>query len=112
VNFEYLNRTQGIAVYPFSCHQELIFRAEKIATELILGRERLREESNYDYSKLKRKGKERENNASYFTINTRCVHALSALLILRTLVTEAKSEAIPKCSGHATGRATSHTSQP
>jgi hypothetical protein len=30
----------------------------------------LGEESNYDYSKLKRKGKERESNASYFTINT------------------------------------------
>jgi hypothetical protein len=27
-------------------------------TELILGHERLGEESNYDYSKLKRKGKE------------------------------------------------------
>jgi hypothetical protein len=39
-------------------------------TELILGHERLGEESNYDYSKLKRKGKERESNASYFTINT------------------------------------------
>jgi hypothetical protein len=38
-------------------------------TELILGRERLGEESNYDYSKLKRKGKERESKASYFIIN-------------------------------------------
>ena len=39
-------------------------------TELILGHGGLGEESNYDYSKLKRKGKERESNASYFTINT------------------------------------------
>jgi hypothetical protein len=41
-----------------------------IVTELILGHRGLGEESNYDYSKLKRKGKERESNASYFTINT------------------------------------------
>jgi hypothetical protein len=39
-------------------------------TELILGHRGLGEESNYDYSKLKRKEKERESNASYFTINT------------------------------------------
>jgi hypothetical protein len=39
-------------------------------TELILGHERLGEESNYNYSKLKKKGKERESNASYFIINT------------------------------------------
>jgi hypothetical protein len=39
-------------------------------TELILGHGGLGEESNYNYSKLKRKGKERESNASYFTINT------------------------------------------
>jgi hypothetical protein len=41
-----------------------------LVTELILGHGGLGEESNYDYSKLKRKGKERESNASYFTINT------------------------------------------
>jgi hypothetical protein len=39
-------------------------------TELILGHKGLREESNYNYSKLKRKGKERESNTSYFIINT------------------------------------------
>jgi hypothetical protein len=39
-------------------------------TELILGRGGLEEESNYDYSKLKKKEKERKSNASYFTINT------------------------------------------
>jgi hypothetical protein len=38
-------------------------------TELILGHKGLGKESNYNYSKLKRKGKERESNASYFTIN-------------------------------------------
>jgi hypothetical protein len=42
----------------------------KAVTELILGHRGLGEESNYNYSKLKRKGKERESNASYFTINT------------------------------------------
>jgi hypothetical protein len=39
-------------------------------TELILGRGGVGEEFNYDYFKLKRKGKERKSNASYFTINT------------------------------------------
>jgi hypothetical protein len=39
-------------------------------TELILGHRGLGEESNYNYFKLKRKGKERESNTSYFTINT------------------------------------------
>jgi hypothetical protein len=47
-----------------------IYRLPDSVTELILGRGGLGEESNYDYSKLKRKGKERESNASYFTINT------------------------------------------
>jgi hypothetical protein len=69
----------------------------EFATELILGHGGLGEESNYDYSKPKRKGKGRERKASYSTINTRCVCALAALLILRTLVTEVKSEAILKC---------------
>jgi hypothetical protein len=38
--------------------------------ELILGHKRLGKESNYNYSKLKRKGKERESNTCYFIINT------------------------------------------
>jgi hypothetical protein len=53
--------------------QELPSSCDQIVasvTELILGHRGLGEESNYDYSKLKRKGKERESNASYFTINT------------------------------------------
>jgi hypothetical protein len=42
---------------------------DSYVTELILGREGLGEKSNYDYSKLKRKGKERKSNTSYFIIN-------------------------------------------
>jgi hypothetical protein len=38
--------------------------------KLILSREKLGKESNYNYFKLKKKGKEKESNASYFTINT------------------------------------------
>jgi hypothetical protein len=41
-----------------------------VVTELILGRGGLGEESNYDYFKLKRKGKERKSNTNYFIINT------------------------------------------
>jgi hypothetical protein len=50
----------------------------------------LRKESNYDYSKLKRKGKERERKASCSTINTRCVCAPAAPLptILKTWITQ------------------------
>jgi hypothetical protein len=40
--------------------------------ELILGHGGLGEDSIYDYSKLKRKGRERERKASYSKINTRC----------------------------------------
>jgi hypothetical protein len=50
----------------------------------------LRKESNYDYSKLKRKGKERERKASCSTINTRCVCAPAAPLrtTLKTWITQ------------------------
>ena len=64
-------------------------------TELIQGREKQGVESNYDYSKLKRKER-KEKGISLFYNNTRGLCALAALLILRVLITEVKSEAIPR----------------
>jgi hypothetical protein len=72
-------------------------------TELILGHERLGEESNYNYSKLKRKGKKKESNTSYFIINARCVRVLAALLIIRTLNNQSKKWSYSKVFRPYTG---------